>query len=183
MILGVGNRVHIPLGEDAVGFLLGNWLVAGLLLVLVVFLNQQPVRLGFVGRPAAHAHQNPFAVQLLAVKHKLEVALGQALIRVAYRLPGSFIPQHHRAAAVLAFGDRAFEPSILHGVIFHLDGQPLIAGHVARALGHRPALEHSVQSKAEVVVQASGGVLLDDEWERSCFSGGGGLRRLARLSG
>jgi hypothetical protein len=29
-----------------------------------------------------------------------------------------------------------------------------------------------VQSKAKVVVQASSGVLLDDEGERSCFGGG-----------
>ena len=109
-----------------------------------MLLDQQPIRLGFCRRPAAHAHQNPFAVQFLAVKNEFEVALGQALVRVTLRFPGAFIPQHYRAAAILAFGDGAFESPILHGVIFHLDRQPLVAGHVTWAFGHRPALEHPV---------------------------------------
>src|SRR5262249_19733139 len=42
-------------------------------------------------------------------------------------------------------------------------GQPLVRGIEARALWHRPALEHALHREAEVVVQPRGGVLLHHE--------------------
>ena len=81
------------------------------------------------------------------------------------RLPGALVPDHDGAAAVLAFGDDAFEAAVLHGVVFDLDGEAAVAGVVAGALGDGPGFEHAVPAEAEVVVQVRGGVLLDDEGE------------------
>jgi hypothetical protein len=166
VILVPGNGLDIPLGEDAVGFLLRDRLVIRALFVFVMFLDQQPVRLGFVRCLAAHAHQHPFAVQLLAMKNEFEIALGQPLVRVAHRLPCAFIPKHHRTAPVLALGDGPFEASVLDGMILDLYRQALISGHITRPLGNRPTLENPVQAQAEVVVQASGCMLLDNEGQR-----------------
>ena len=76
--------------------LLGSFSVIGSssggLFVLVVFLDQQPVRLGLVRRPSAHAHQHPFALQFLAMKDELEIALGQASSASPI---GSQVPSSH----------------------------------------------------------------------------------------
>ena len=66
-----------------------------------VCLDQQPV-VALFARPPVHAHQMPAALQLLAVECEVEVALWQALVRIVFRLPGAAVPDHHRAAAVLA---------------------------------------------------------------------------------
>ena len=81
------------------------------------------------------------------------------------RVPGALVPDHDGAAAVLAFGDDAFEAAVLHGVVFDLDGEAAVAGVVAGAFGDGPGFEHAVPAEAEVVVQVRGGVLLDDEGE------------------
>ena len=46
---------------------------------------------------------------------------------------------------------------------YALDGQRAFAGIEARPLGHRPALEDTVQFQSKVIVQLAGGVLLHDE--------------------
>src|SRR5262249_8532547 len=48
-------------------------------------------------------------------------------------------------------------------VVLGLDRQPLAVGDEARAVRHRPALEHAVELESEVVVNAAGGVLLHYE--------------------
>ena len=134
---------------------------------LVVAFDQQPV-LAFLARLAGHADQMPAAVQLLAVELELEMALGIALVRIADRLPAAAIPDDHRAAAILALRDRAFEVAIFEGVILDMDRQTLLARHQARPARHRPALQHAVHLEPQIVVQAPGGVLLDDDSCRPC---------------
>ena len=71
-----GDGFDVPLGEDAIGLLFHDRLVAGGLFVPVVFLDQQPVRLGLARGLSPHAHQHPFAPQFLSVKDELEIAFG-----------------------------------------------------------------------------------------------------------
>ena len=79
------------------------------------------------------------------------------------RLPRALVPDHDGAPTILAFGDDALEAAILHRVVFDLDGEALVSDEVAGALGDGPALEDAVPAEAEVIMQAGGGVLLDDE--------------------
>ena len=48
-------------------------------------------------------------------------------------------------------------------MIFDVNGEPLVGGVEARALGDRPACKHAIELEAEVVVEIAGGVLLHDE--------------------
>ena len=100
------------------------------------------------------------------MQDELERAVAQACVDVGIaglRLPGALVPDHDGAASVLAFGDDAFEAAVLHGVVFDLDGEALVSDNIAGALGDSPAFEDAVPTEAEVVMEAGGGVLLDDE--------------------
>src|SRR5439155_1286968 len=78
--------------------------------VLIAMLDEQPLAV-------PHAHQHPRALHLLAVQPHLEVALGECLVHVgALGLPRAAVPDHHRAAAVLALGDHALEVVVVHRV-------------------------------------------------------------------
>ena len=87
----------------------------------------------------------------------------RALAGIAVGRPEAAVPEHDGAAAILALGDGAFEVAVIERVIFGLDGKPLVAGVERGALGHRPGLEHAIDLKAQVIVKARGGVLLDDK--------------------
>ena len=99
-------------------------------------------------RPAVHAHEVPAAVQFFAIEVEHEVPLGVALVRIALRVPRATVPDHHRAAAVLAVRNRAFEGVVFDRVIFNVDREPLVGGVEARPAGDRPALHHPVQFKS-----------------------------------
>ena len=71
----------------------------------------------------------PAAVQLLAVELEFEMALREALVRIADRLPTAAIPDDHRAAAILALRDRAFEIAVFERVILDMHRQTLLAWH------------------------------------------------------
>ena len=113
---------------------------------------------------AAHAHQGPAAVELLAVEPELEAPflVGRARV-VADGRPGAAVPEQHGAAAVLPLGDDPLEAAVVDRVVLDVDGQPLLAGVEARPLGHGPAPQHALHLQPEVVVQAGRGVFLDDE--------------------
>ena len=76
------------------------------------------------------------------------------------RLPRAYIPHHHRARAIVAFGNRAFKVEVRNRMILHLHGQAFVGRIERRAFGHRPGLEHAFHLQAEVIVQPSGPVLL-----------------------
>jgi len=96
---------------------------------------------------AAHSHQVPAAVQLFAFEHEIEVPLGIALVRIAFGNPSPAIPDHHRAAAVLALRNGALEGIVFDRVILDVHGKPLFAGIQARAARDRPAFHYTVEFK------------------------------------
>ena len=130
---------------------------------VVPLLDQQPVvapRL--LARPWLHPDKRKPALQSLAEKHELEVAILQHLPRVALRRPLAAIPQHHRAFAI-ARRDHAFEAAILDRVILYLDRQTLVSRIEARPTRHGPAFENAVQLQPEVEMQPCRVVLLHDK--------------------
>ena len=121
-------------------------------------LDQQPVLALFV---PAHADEIPAAFQPLAVQFEGEMALLQSGVRIAFRLPGASVPEHHRPAAIFAFRDRALEGAIGQGMILGPHRQPLVGRIEAGPFGHGPAQQNAVQFQPEIVMQTRGVVLLD----------------------
>src|SRR3546814_3074296 len=76
------------------------------------------------------------------------------LLGVTKRRPAAAVPQHHRAAAVLTLRNGPFERAVFQRVVLDADGEALLAGHQARPLGDRPALQHAVHLQAQVVVRS-----------------------------
>ena len=101
-------------------------------------------------------------------ERELELALARAPRAGRLGLPRAAVPEHDGAAAVLALGDDAFEAAVLERVVLDLHREALVRRVEARPLGHGPALQDAVELQAEVVVQAAGGVLLDDEATSRC---------------
>ena len=121
-------------------------------------------------------------MQAVAVQPEFEVAFGKTLVGVVERLPRAFVPDHHRAAAIFAFGDHAFEPAIFERVVLSHHRQPLLRRVEARTFGDGPALQHAVMLEPEIEMGAAGGVLLDDEAVAFGFAAfRSGLRRLAEI--
>ena len=94
---------------------------------LVLVLDQEPVRVR-LPRIGLHAHEMPLALQLLAGQVELEMSFLVAERGIEVGRPRALVPDHHRAAAVLAFGDDAFEAAIVERMVLGRDGQPLLAG-------------------------------------------------------
>src|SRR2546421_9471200 len=105
----------------------------------------------------------PGAVELLALEREGEMTLVESLVRIAFGRPGSAIPDHHSAAAVLALRDRTFELVVLDRMVLDLDREPFLARHQARSACDRPALHHAIKFEPQVIVQSPRSVLLNDE--------------------
>ena len=81
--LPCSNLLDRAPGNDRAGPFLEDVLVAGTSRFLVLALDEQPVVVT-VAVAGTHSHQMPAAVQLLAVEIENEVALGVALVRIAF---------------------------------------------------------------------------------------------------
>src|SRR5690606_77581 len=96
----LGYAVEVAPGFDAGRELLREPVVLGR--VFVAMLDEQPVlaaaRFRF-GVAARHVDEHPLTLHTLAVEGELEVTFLEALMRIADRLPNTFVPQHHRTAA------------------------------------------------------------------------------------
>ena len=123
--------------------------------------DQQPVFSAVAGA-AAHANERPTALQFLAVEAEFEFALLQSFFGVDFWFPGALVPDHDRAAAVLALRDHAFEVGVIDRVVFDLHGERFHRRVETGAFRNGPAFERAVVFEAEVVMEAAGGVLLDD---------------------
>ncbi len=66
---------------------------------------------------------------------------------------------------VLLRRDDALEAAVLERMVLDVQREPPLARVEARALGHGPGEQHAVQFEAEIVVQGTRGMLLDDELE------------------
>jgi hypothetical protein len=166
----LGPRRAQRLGDDAVGQRRDDVVVGRRPGVLIALLEQDPGLLLLAG--LGDLHQLPQAEELLAVKAEVQLARLHPLVRVVHRLPGALVPHDHRAGAVLALGDRAFEAAVAQRVILDVDGDLLLGRVEARPLGNGPGQQHAVELEAEVVVQARGSVLLHDEAQRLAALGG-----------
>ena len=76
-------------------------------------------------------------------------------------LPGAAIPQHHRAAAILALRNRALERAVVERMILDMHRQPLVGGIEAWPLRAGPAQQHTVILQPEIVMLVARVVLLD----------------------
>src|SRR5204863_5667289 len=96
---------------------------------LVTMLDQEPVSaLAAIACTVFHAHEHPAPPELLAGDREFELALAQRAIYVAgflLRHPEAAIPQHHRAAAVFPFRDRALEVAVVERMVLDLNRQSL----------------------------------------------------------
>ena len=156
MVLTIRDLVEIAPSNNTIGLSLGDGGFIACALEVVVLFDKEPVRFTLVGRLATHANEGPFALQLFAVQDELERAGTQCLIYIAadwLRLPSTLVPNHDSAAAILALGYDALEPAVFHGVVFHLDGEPLVRHDITGALGDRPAFEHAVPAESKIVVE------------------------------
>src|SRR6266481_1031643 len=86
-----------------------------------------------------------------------------ARVRVALRVPAAAVPNHDGTAAILSPRDGSLECVVFDRMIFHVDRKALFVRNKARAAGDRPALHHAVELEPQIIVQAPGGVFLDDE--------------------
>ena len=100
-------------------------------------LDQQPIGALAAIAVVPHPHQHPAAMQLLAVQGELQVALFEAALGIV-ALPIAAVPELHRAAAILALRDRAFEVAVVERMILDLDREALVVRIERRSLGHRP---------------------------------------------
>ncbi|MEZ5332470.1 MAG: hypothetical protein R2991_10560 [Thermoanaerobaculia bacterium] len=154
--VGAGLQlVHGQAGEDGPGRQLLGVLAGG---GAVGLLDQQPL-LGIPRR----LHQRPETAQLVTAQLEEQLALAHALLGLEVMDGGTAVPDDHRAGAVVALGDQPLEVAVLERVVLRLHGEPLLGGIEGRALGYGPGAQDAAHLQTQVVVQAPGRVLLDDE--------------------
>jgi hypothetical protein len=129
----------------------------------VVDLAQQPVLALLLGLPL-DPHQQPLPLHSLTIKREVQMSLLQIFRAFArYRCPGSAIPQHYRAAAILSFGNGALETAIIQWMVLSANRQPFIVGVQARPARDRPALQDAVDFQPEIPMQPRGIMLLHNK--------------------
>ena len=138
-------------------------------------LDQQPV-LALLAAPGGHADEMPAARELCALEPEIETALLQSAHRVAVGFPAAAVPDDDLAAAVLALRDPSLEVGVVERMVLDMHREPLVARHEARTPGDRPTRERVADLQAEVVMQPTRRMLLDDERvARAAAVGPGGL--------
>src|SRR6185437_637225 len=140
--------------------------------VLIVMLDQQPLRT--IRRAAPCPHEHPRAVQALAVKNELQIAISitalerfRLIITRRVTRERAPIPEHDGTTTVLPLGNRPFEAVVLDRMILHLHRQPLHGWIGTRSLRNGPALHDIAELQPEVEVEMTRGVLLHDKGERA----------------
>ncbi len=90
--------------------------------------DQQPVVSFAPETIAPHKYENEATLETLAIKLELQVALFELLLyrAFAFGLPIAAVPEHDRAATILALGDRSFEIPIVQWMVFNLNRKPLV---------------------------------------------------------
>ena len=173
----VGNLLHRAAGGDR-AILAEHGLAARVRGVCVAMLDQQPIGALAAELIAAHAHQDPTALELVTLQREFQIARLQCVLGAFHALgnPEAAVPQHDGAAAVLTLRNRAFEVAVVERMILHFHGQALV-GRIQRGpAGDGPGFEDAVPLQAKVVVQLSRGMLLHHKAQ----SRGGGYALLAR---
>src|SRR5207247_2601660 len=126
---GVGARLDLLHGPPALhAGIVGFRRLVAVARIVVAFLDEEPVLALAPGAILLHAHEHPIAFEAVAVQPEFEVALGKAFVGVTDRLPGAAVPDHHRAAAIFAFGNDALEAAIFERVVLGPHRKPLLVG-------------------------------------------------------
>ena len=131
-------------------------------------LDHQPVGLRLDERPRAFelgALEEDRELAFLDPLAHLALGLGAVVEEeaVLVRGVGAGVPDDDGPRAVLAFRDHALVAGVAHGVVLGHHGEAFVRGGVGRAFGDGERLEDAVDFEADIVVQAAGVVLLDDE--------------------
>ena len=109
----------------------------------------------------------PGSTELVSTELEGQLAPGQGLLRILERNPQPLVPDDHLAGAVVALGNHPLEVGVIDGMVLDLDGQPLVRRVQRGPHGDGPGAQDAAQLDTEVVVQASGSVLLDAEEARA----------------
>ena len=160
LALAGGDLLDRAAAHDRARLLFQYVLVAQAAGFIVLGFDEQPVLVALT-RPRAHAHQMPAAAELGPIEIENEMALGVALVRIPFGSPAPAIPDHHRAAAIFAFRNGAFERVVFDRMILDVNGETLFVGIETGAARNRPALHHAVEFEPQIVVQSARGVLLN----------------------
>ena len=122
-------------------------------------LDQQPVG-SLLAFPLSHPGQDPAAVKFSALKGEVQLAFFIRALGVV-AVPIAAIPNHDRAAAVLALRNSAFEVPVIQRMVFDLYRKPLIVRIERGTLGDRPGLENAVQFEPQIIMQVRCRMLLN----------------------
>lgn len=110
----------------------------------------------------------------------MEFALAPCAWRITTRnFISAIIPKHHCARAIIAFGNRALEAAVVHGMIFDFDREAAVTSFRWKALRHGPGLENAFHFQTKIVMQSRRGVFLNHERELA----GGALFYFSRRLG
>src|SRR6185369_2973894 len=163
-VLARGDLGHRPAGGHAGHAIVYQRIAIVRVGKVVCDLLQHP-RLRLLAGLRLQAEHHPLALHAVAFEGEVEVPLFDGLAGVLARIrdPAPLVPQHHRAAAIFALGDRAFESAVVQGMVLGAHRQPVLARVQARAFRNRPALQDAVELQPEIPVQSRGVMLLDDE--------------------
>jgi hypothetical protein len=141
----------------------GQGSIAAFTRIRVLSLDQQPIVSFRITAPASlHAHKMPTTFQPLAMELEVETPFLVAARRITYRRPSSLIPKHHRAAAIFALRNRAFEGAVGEGMILDMNGEPLVRRIEARVARHCPAFKRTIHSEPKIVMKPARRMLLDE---------------------
>ena len=112
-----------------------------------------------------HPGERPPPPHLVAEELDLQLPLRELIegISLLRRPVPPAVPDDDGAGPVVVGWDHSLEVGVLERVIFHVHGEALLLGADRRALRDGPALQHPVHLEAQIVVEAPGRVLLDDE--------------------
>src|SRR5690242_12885322 len=98
-LVALSDTAQVTAGLDAGGEFLGEAVLARR--IFVVVLDEEPVLarrpVALFGVAALHVDKDPLALHALALEGEFQVALVEALMRVADRFPSPLIPQHDGA--------------------------------------------------------------------------------------
>src|SRR3954462_1037049 len=83
-------------------------------------------------------------------------------MRIPNRLPPALVPKHDRAAAILACRNDPLKTAVFDRMVLHMHCQAFDARVKRWSLGNGPAFEYAVEFQTKVIVQVTGGMLLND---------------------
>src|SRR5271156_2712123 len=136
--------------------------------VSVALLDQQPIL--FVLRvaiaTAARMHERERAVELEAVQVDIDFALADRVGGVSRRIDdliNAAIPHDAGAGAVISRWNDALEVAVFQRMVLDGDGKMLVGGIHRRAFRNRPRAQDAFHLESKIVVEASRGMLLNDE--------------------